>query len=113
VLRNFFRDRYRAASMSKRASHITLCLGAANRDPRKWGPMADVLDIGRPGATEHVSFGGGWHYCLGASLARIEATVAIPALIRRFPAISPAYDEPRWTQRIALRGLETMPVRLR
>jgi cytochrome P450 len=94
-------------------SHITLCLGAANRDPRKWGPTHDVLDVGRPGANEHVSFGGGGHYCLGASLARIEAAVAIPGLIRRFPAMAPAYDEPRWTKRVALRGLEAMPVTVR
>lgn len=94
-------------------SHITLCLGAANRDPRKWGPTADALDIGRPHANEHVSFGGGGHYCLGASLARVEAGVAIPALVRRFPALRPAYDEPQWIDRVALRGLEAMPVRLR
>ena len=94
-------------------SHLTLLLGSANRDPLQWGATADVLDVGRPGANEHVSFGGGPHYCLGASLARIEATVAIPGLIRRFPALSPADDKPQWTQRITLRGLEAMPVRLR
>jgi cytochrome P450 len=49
---------------------------------------------------------------LGASLARIEATVAIPSLVRRFPALSPAYDEPAWSQRTALRGLDVMPVSL-
>ncbi|HSV40122.1 MAG TPA: cytochrome P450 [Nocardioidaceae bacterium] len=94
-------------------SHITLCLGAANRDPRRWGPTSDVLDVGRLGANEHVAFGGGSHYCLGASLARIEATLAIPSLIRRFPAMAPAYDEPKWGQRTALRGLDSMPVSLR
>ena len=54
-------------------SHITLSLASANRDPRKWGPTADVLDVARPGANEHVSFGGGPHFCLGNSLARLEA----------------------------------------
>jgi cytochrome P450 len=93
-------------------SHITLSLASANRDPRKWGPTADVLDIARPGANEHVSFGGGAHYCLGASLARFEAKIALPRLIRRFPAMAPAYDKPQWIRRLALRGVETLPVTL-
>jgi cytochrome P450 len=94
-------------------SHLTLSLAAANRDPRKWGPTADVLDLARPGANEHVSFGGGPHYCLGSSLARLEGTIALPRLLRRFPSMAPAYDEPVWVNRLALRGVETLPVSLR
>src|SRR5207248_9642479 len=94
-------------------AHITLSLAAANRDPRKWGPTADVLDIGRPGANEHVSFGGGPHFCLGASLARMEAAIALPRLIRRFPAIAPAYDTPSWIPRMTLHGVDNLPVTLR
>jgi cytochrome P450 len=94
-------------------SHITLSLASANHDPRKWGPTADVLDIARPGANEHVSFGGGAHYCLGAALARLEAQVALPRLVRRFPAMAPTYDKPRWLPRVALRGVETLHVTLR
>ena len=93
-------------------SHVTLSLASANRDPRKWGPTVDVLDIARPGANEHVSFGGGPHFCLGASLARLEATIALPRLVRRFPKMTPAYDRPAWIERIALRGVETLPVTL-
>jgi cytochrome P450 len=94
-------------------SHITLSLAAANHDPRKWGPSADVLDIARPGANEHVSFGGGPHFCLGASLARLEGKIALPSLVRRFPNMAPAYDEPRWIPSLTLRGVETLPVTLR
>jgi cytochrome P450 len=92
---------------------IWLGLAAANRDPRHWGPTADELDLARPGANEHVSFGGGAHHCLGAFLARLEGQVALPALIRRFPRMTPAYAEPAWAHRMLLRGVETMPVTLR
>jgi cytochrome P450 len=94
-------------------SHITLALASANQDPRKWGPDADVLDIGRPGANEHVSFGGGAHFCLGASLARLEGKAALPRLLRRFPRMAPDYDEPDWLPRMTLRGVDTLPVTLR
>jgi cytochrome P450 len=95
------------------ASLITLALGSANRDPRKWGPTADILDVARPGANEHVSFGGGSHFCLGNALARLEAQVALPKLVRRFPRMEPASTEPAWMHRITLRGVETLPVVLR
>jgi cytochrome P450 len=91
-------------------SHITLSLASANRDPRKWGPTADVLDVARPGANEHVSFGGGPHFCLGNSLARLEARVALPALVRRFPRLAPTDATPQWTRRMVLRGVERLPV---
>jgi cytochrome P450 len=95
------------------ASLITLALASANRDPRKWGPTADVLDIARPGANEHVSFGGGSHFCLGNALARLETQVALPRLVRSFPRMQPAYEEPAWTSRITLRGVGSLPVALR
>jgi cytochrome P450 len=94
-------------------SLLTLALGSANRDPRKWGPTADVLDVARPGANEHVSFGGGAHFCLGNALARLETQAALPRLVRRFPRMEPASPEPAWMQRITLRGVETLPVVLR
>lgn len=94
-------------------SHLTLSLASANHDPRKWGPTADDLDIARTGANEHVSFGGGAHFCLGASLARLESKVALPRLVRAFPRMAPAYDEPCWIPRVALRGVEKLPVTLR
>ena len=94
-------------------SHVTLSLASANRDPRKWGPTADALDIARPGANEHVSFGGGAHYCLGASLARLESTIALPRFLRRFPNLAAVDDEPNWSGRMTLRGVDTLRVTLR
>jgi len=96
-----------------RGSLIFLALGSANHDQRKWGLTADVLDVARAGANEHVSFGGGAHFCLGASLARMEGQVALPRLVRRFPRMEPAYSEPSWVGRLMVRGLDTLPVVVR
>ncbi len=93
-------------------SLLFLALGAANRDPEQWGDSADVLDLARPRANEHASFGGGPHHCLGSSLARLEAKVALPQLVRRFPHMEPAYGAPAWGARMIVRGVERLPVRL-
>jgi len=68
-----------------RGATIVPSLAAANHDPAVY-PNADRFDITRAD-THHHSFGGGPHYCLGAPLARLEAQVAVSALIRRFPGI--------------------------
>ncbi len=86
---------------------ITL-IGAANRDPDAF-PNPDVLDIARRGAS-HVSFGHGIHYCLGAPLARAEASIAITTLLRHFPRLALATASPAWRPAIVLRGLEALPV---
>ncbi len=88
------------------------CLGSANRDPAKWGPTADVLDLRRADARDHMSFGGGFHSCLGAHLARLEAQVAITTLVRRFPNVELATDDLEYNGRIVLRGLAALPVTL-
>jgi cytochrome P450 len=85
-------------------------LGSANRDPAHFGPTADRLDITRPDANHHVSFGSGVHHCLGAALARLEGREAIPTLLRRFPDIELLDDPPAWNGRIVLRGLDTLNV---
>jgi cytochrome P450 len=91
-------------------SLVVLSLASANRDPARWGPDADALDVGRAGASQHVSFGGGHHYCLGSYLARLEAEVAITRLVGRFPDLELA-GEPEWNGRLNLRGLSHLPVR--
>jgi cytochrome P450 len=92
-------------------SVVTLCSAAANRDPRKWGPTADDFRIDRADAADHVSFGGGPHFCLGAALARMEGRVALPRLFRRFPTLTPT-AEPRFERRIVLRGVGRLPVEI-
>ena len=87
-------------------------LASANRDPAKWGDDAQSLDVTRPGAAQHLSFGSGIHHCLGAALARLEGRIALGTLIRRFPDLELATDAPAWNGRLVLRGLDTLPVHL-
>ncbi|WP_433351089.1 cytochrome P450 [Micromonospora sp. CA-111912] len=85
----------------------------ANRDPERF-PDPGRLDITRP-AAGHVAFGHGIHHCVGAPIARLEAEVAVGALLDRFPAIRPTVDPDtrRWRAGTLMHGLETLPVRLR
>jgi len=87
---------------------LIIVLAAANRDPVTFREP-DRLDLGRPEANRHLAFGGGHHFCLGAALARLEGEVAIPALLRRFPALELAGDPVR-RGTFTLRGLEQLPV---
>lgn len=86
-------------------------LGAANRDPEAFDDP-DRLDVGRT-PNPHVAFGQGIHFCLGAPLTRMEAEIAFPALLRRFPRMELATDRPQWRDTAVLRGLRSLPVRLR
>ena len=85
---------------------------SANRDPGRF-PDPDRLDLSRD-TSGHVAFGHGVHYCLGAPLARMEAEVALGALLARFPRISLAVpaEELRWRPVSVMNGLESLPVRL-
>jgi cytochrome P450 len=88
---------------------VMASLASANRDERFWGPDAGELRLRREGARRHVSFGGGPHHCLGASLARMEAAIAVERLTARFPGL--ALDgEVTWNGRINLRGPARLPV---
>jgi cytochrome P450 len=62
---------------------VTLCIGAANRDPRQF-PDPETLDIGRT-PNRHLAFGTGAHQCAGMALARLEGAVAISRFLARFP----------------------------
>jgi cytochrome P450 len=87
-------------------------ISSANRDPAQF-PDPDRLDLGRD-TSGHVAFGHGIHHCLGAPLARMEAEVALGALLARFPRISLAIpaSELRWRPVSLMNGLESLPVRL-
>jgi cytochrome P450 len=92
---------------------VLVSLSSANRDGDRF-PDADTLDVTRP-AGGHLAFGHGIHFCLGAPLARLEGQIAIGRLIDRFPDLTLAAppDELRWRNSTLLRGLESLPVRLR
>jgi cytochrome P450 len=88
---------------------VMASLGSANRDERFWGPDAAELNLRRENARQHVSFGAGPHHCLGASLARLEASIAFERLTARFPGLALDGDVV-WNGRINLRGPAHLPV---
>jgi len=92
-------------------SFVMASLGSANRDERYWGADASELKLSRDNARQHVSFGAGPHHCLGASLARLEATIAFQRLTSRFPDLALDGDV-KWNGRINLRGPAHLPVAL-
>ncbi len=65
-------------------SRVMLCYGAANRDPREFGPDADELDITRP-VRRHLTFASGVHHCLGSHAARLQGRIVIEELLRTCP----------------------------
>jgi cytochrome P450 len=74
---------------------IVINYGGINRDPAVHGEHPERFDITRPTRKEHLAFGYGTHFCLGAELARLEARIALPALFGRFPDMAlagPASD---------------------
>jgi cytochrome P450 len=85
-----------------RGSGIRLMLAAGNRDPRRFRDP-DHFDPDRPD-NEHLGFGGGIHYCVGAPLARIEAQVALTALARRLVNPRLGEDPPPYRPNAVLRG---------
>ena len=95
-----------------RGDPVLVALSGANRDPARFGDP-DRLDLGRDSAG-HLAFGHGIHYCLGAPLARLEAEIAVSALLARFGSISLAVpaESLRWRPSTLIHGLESLPVRL-
>ncbi|WP_327288731.1 cytochrome P450 [Streptomyces sp. NBC_01198] len=90
-------------------SRLILLLGAANRDPSRY-QAPDAFDPSRT-TIKPLSFGVGAHVCLGNGLARLEAAVAFPRLLSRFPALTAA-AAPTRRDRAVLRGYQTFPVLL-
>jgi cytochrome P450 len=87
-------------------SRITLCIGAANRDPAQFA-NPDVLDIARS-PNRHVAFGSGIHQCVGMGLGRLEARVAIGRFLARFPNYRLAGPAVR-ARRVRFRGHLVLP----
>jgi len=92
-------------------SSVMTLLGSANHDPAMFDDP-HRLRLDRPNANRHLAFSSGIHYCLGASLARLEADVAIGSLIRRFETIE-LTAEPGWRDRLTIRGVDRLSLEVR
>lgn len=88
---------------------LTLCIGAANRDPEQF-PDADRLDVGRT-PNRHLAFAAGPHQCVGMNLARLEGQIAIARFLAAFPKYAAA-GRPVRGQRARFRGFTALPVAL-
>jgi len=89
---------------------VSLMLAAANRDPDVFEEPGR-FDIERPNARDHLAFSAGIHFCLGASLARMEGEVALRKLFERFPDLAVLPGARRRQMRV-LRGYDHLPVQL-
>ena len=91
---------------------IFIALLGANNDPARF-PDPYRMDLSRS-AQGHIAFGHGIHYCLGATLARLEARIAVGALIKRFPDVK-LHIPPRSLTRtpsVTMNALDALPVTL-
>jgi len=91
-------------------SILLLLNGSANRDEREFQD-ADRLDV-RRGNVRHLSFGYGVHFCLGASLARLEGCIALEEVLARFPDWQIDHDHAAMARTSTVRGWKTLPARV-
>ena len=89
-------------------SAVMLLPGAANRDDRRF-PDADRFDIHRK-IDHHLGFGYGIHFCIGASLARLETRIALEEVLRRFPDWEVDAEKAELAPTSTVRGWRTLPV---
>jgi cytochrome P450 len=89
-------------------SVMVFLVGAANRDERRH-PDGDHFDIHRD-VGQHLTFGYGIHFCLGAALARLEGRIALDEVLQRFPDWEVDADNARLSPTSTVRGWETLPV---
>jgi cytochrome P450 len=90
---------------------LFLWLAAAGRDPRVF-PEPDRFDLARPNADQHLAFGKGLHYCLGASLGKLEARLALEELAIRFPRLRLVEGQTlTFHPNISFRGPQSLRVR--
>jgi cytochrome P450 len=91
---------------------VLLFWGAANRDPQEY-KNADEVDLGRRTPRQHLAFGRGIHYCVGAPLARLEARVVLAELLKQTMDIRLNPDiPPRWVDSLQIRRHEELPLLL-
>ena len=86
-----------------KGSLVLASLGAGNHDPSVFTNPHE-LDFSRKNSNKHLAFAAGVHYCLGASLAKLETEIAVGTLVKTFANIEVA-SEPEWRDRLTIRGV--------
>lgn len=90
---------------------VTTVLGAANHDPTVFTDPGR-LDLTRANSSRHMAFASGIHYCLGSSLARLEAEIAIGSLVTRFSDLR-LVGSVTWRDRLTIRGVDHLQLEIR
>ncbi|MEV6319188.1 cytochrome P450 [Streptomyces sp. NPDC051776] len=89
---------------------VMLLLGAASRDPARY-PDPDRLDLTRTGIRT-LAFSSGPHYCIGAALGRLETSMVLTELLRRYAKIELTTEDLAWRPNVSFRGLQELRLRL-
>ena len=111
-IQGFFRSTTREVELGgvrlPRGARLQLSFGSANRDERRFDDAA-TLDLDRADADKHLSFGRGIHFCIGASLARVQGRIALEVLLARLPnlRLSP-HQNLTYVPSFQLRALERL-----
>ena len=108
VARYVSRDVQHYGTTVAEGSVMLFLIGSANRDDRRYGD-GDRFEIHRT-AVQHLTFGFGTHFCLGAALARLEGRVALEEVLKRFPEWSVDWSAAKLSPTLTVRGWETLPV---
>jgi cytochrome P450 len=97
----------------KRGDKVMALLAAGNLDPAVFDNPLVFDPARRP--NRHLGWGGGPHICLGLHLARMETEIAFQQILARFPRLEPAapLERLKWTARMGLRGVRSMPLKFR
>jgi len=93
-------------------TRVTCLLGSANRDAAVFADP-DRFDVRRENARQHIAFSSGVHFCLGASLSRMEISIFLKTFSERFPHADLAQEDPTWLPSTFLLGLDGLRIRLR
>ena len=104
------RKRNNSKNHGAQGSNVLLLTGSAGRDEREYRDP-DELDVKRK-IDRHVSLGYGTHFCLGASLARLETRVALEETLKRFPEWDVQWDQTEMVHTSTVRGYAKVPILL-
>jgi cytochrome P450 len=113
LARHLLQDVELHGKVAPKGAKLVLVLGSANRDDRVFSePDRYEIFRDKDEVAQLLSFGGGRHFCLGANLARLEAQIALRALVRRVRTVDVAYDDCRRVHSVNVRGFASVPVKV-